>query len=101
MAPLIARLTSKGQFTLPRRLREALGVKPGDYVALTPTADGVLISAAEVAVRRPTDETLVVLVRQLGEQVERQGIVDEAQLDDAIAVSKRQAYEQRYGGRAP
>jgi bifunctional DNA-binding transcriptional regulator/antitoxin component of YhaV-PrlF toxin-antitoxin module len=30
MAPLIARLTSKGQFTLPRRLREALGVKPGD-----------------------------------------------------------------------
>jgi AbrB family looped-hinge helix DNA binding protein len=101
MAPLIARLTSKGQFTLPRRLREALGVKPGDYVALTPTAAGVLISAAEIAMKRPTDETLVELVQQFGEQLERQGIVDEEQLDDAITMAKRQAYEQRYGGRAP
>ena len=100
MAPLIARLTSKGQFTLPRRLREALGVKPGDYLALTTTTDGVLIRAAEVGIRGQNEQALVEIVRELGEQLARQGIVEEEQLDEAIAIAKRQAYEREYGVRA-
>lgn len=28
----MSRVTSKGQITLPKRLREALGIKPGDDV---------------------------------------------------------------------
>ena len=99
MAPLLARLTSKGQFTLPRRLREVLGVKPGDYVALTPTPDGILIRA--VAPDRGSDgeRALVELVRALGEQLERDGITDEDRLDEAIAEAKRRAYQLEYGGR--
>ena len=52
MAPILVRLTSKGQFTLPRKLRENLGVRPGDYMALTPTPEGVLITPAEAHVKR-------------------------------------------------
>lgn len=100
VAPIITRLTSKGQFTLPRRLREALGVEPGDYVALTPTAGGVLISAAEVAARKPQGEALMALVRSLGERLEDEGIVEEEQLDEAVAASKREVYRRRYGGRS-
>lgn len=100
MTSLIARLTARGQFTLPRRLREALGVKPGDYVALTPTADGVLISAADAAAEQQHEAALMELVRELGGQLERQGIVEESGLDDAIAAAKREVYEHRYGGRA-
>ncbi len=101
MAPVITRLTSKGQFTLPYRLREALGVKPGDYVALTPTANGVLITAAEIVAKQPGEEALTELVRELGQRLEREGIREEDQLDEAIAAAKREAYNSRYGGRVP
>lgn len=100
MAPIITRLTSKGQFTLPRRFREALGVEPGDYVALIPTADGILISAAEIAAREPREEALMALVRSLGERLEDQGIIEEEQLDEAVAASKRELYERQYGRRS-
>jgi len=74
VAPLITRLNSKGQLTLPRRLRGALGVKPGDYLALTPTEAGVLITAAaELHEGRP-ETALAELVRSLGEQLEREGM---------------------------
>jgi AbrB family looped-hinge helix DNA binding protein len=35
-----AKITSKGQITLPAEVREALGVQPGDRVAFLPEADG-------------------------------------------------------------
>ena len=101
MAPLLARLTSKGQFTLPRRLREALGVKPGDYVALTPTSDGILIRAVVSDRGLDGERALAELVRALSEQLERDGITEEDQLDEAIAEAKRRAYQLEYGGRAP
>jgi AbrB family looped-hinge helix DNA binding protein len=40
-----ATLTSKGQLTLPKRVRDALGLKPGDQV------DFVLDASGEVRVR--------------------------------------------------
>jgi len=40
-----ATLTSKGQLTLPKKVREALGLKPGDQV------DFVLDAAGEVRLR--------------------------------------------------
>ena len=35
-----AKVTSKGQITLPAEVRDALGVKPGDRVAFLPGPDG-------------------------------------------------------------
>lgn len=35
-----AKLTSKGQITLPASVRDALGVKPGDKVMFLPGANG-------------------------------------------------------------
>ncbi len=100
MAPLITRLTSKGQFTLPKELREALGVAPGDYLALTLTPEGVLVSAAEISTRQQGDLALRKLVQEIGKQLEARGIVDEEQLDTAIDEIKREVYGQRYGRRA-
>ena len=39
----LSRLTVKGQCSLPRRIREYLGVKPGDHVAFVVTEHGVLV----------------------------------------------------------
>lgn len=101
MTPLVKRLTSKGQFTLPRELRQRLGVGPGDYVALTPTDEGVLITAVEVGVKRQGEAILVELVREIGRHLEAQGITEEEQLDAAIETAKREAFERHYGQRPP
>jgi AbrB family looped-hinge helix DNA binding protein len=93
----VARLSARGQFTLPRHLRDLLGVKPGDYVTLTPTADGVLISPSDPAARRPGEAALIQLVREIGAQLEEQGVTDEEQLDEEIKRSKREAFELTYG----
>jgi AbrB family looped-hinge helix DNA binding protein len=38
-----AKITSKGQLTLPREIRRALGVGPGDQVAFEVTTQGVVV----------------------------------------------------------
>jgi AbrB family looped-hinge helix DNA binding protein len=38
-----AKVTSKGQLTLPRAVRRALGVGPGDQVAFDVTREGVTV----------------------------------------------------------
>ena len=37
-----ATLTSKGQITIPKQLREALGLKPGDCISFELIGDGVV-----------------------------------------------------------
>jgi AbrB family looped-hinge helix DNA binding protein len=46
MADYLAKLTAKGQMTLPHAVRKALGVKPGDHVQLEPTKDGAFLMRA-------------------------------------------------------
>ena len=36
-------LTSKGQTTLPKVIRESLRLKPGDRIAFTPLPDGTVL----------------------------------------------------------
>lgn len=40
MAPVEAKVTAKGQITLPSRVRESLGVGPGDKVVFVEGRDG-------------------------------------------------------------
>lgn len=39
-------ITSKGQVTIPKKVREFLGVKPGESVDFEPTADGRVVLVA-------------------------------------------------------
>lgn len=45
----IATLTSKGQITLPRPIRQALGVDSGDKVAFDFNGSSIVVTRAEVA----------------------------------------------------
>jgi AbrB family looped-hinge helix DNA binding protein len=40
MVEYLAKITAKGQMTLPIGVRRVLGVEPGDHVRLEPTGDG-------------------------------------------------------------
>jgi AbrB family looped-hinge helix DNA binding protein len=42
-----ATITSKGQITVPKEIREALGVRPGDRLAFHARGDGTVVVEAE------------------------------------------------------
>jgi len=42
-----ATITSKGQITVPKEIREALGVHPGDRLAFRARGDGTVVVEAE------------------------------------------------------
>jgi AbrB family looped-hinge helix DNA binding protein len=43
-----AKITSKGQITIPKEIRELLGVHPGDQVVFRSTDAGILVEANTV-----------------------------------------------------
>ncbi len=43
MKAQVAKITSKGQITIPAEIRESLGVKPGDKLVFARSADGELV----------------------------------------------------------
>jgi antitoxin PrlF len=43
---ILSRITSKSQTVIPRKIRERLGVKPGDSLRYVETPAGVLIEKA-------------------------------------------------------
>jgi antitoxin PrlF len=51
--PEATTLTSKGQVTVPREIRERMGLKPGDKITFSLLSDGTLIVRPKV--RRVTD----------------------------------------------
>ena len=94
----LAKVTRKGQMTIPQQLRQALGIEPGDYVALRLLMGGVLISKASVTPEVKAEDVLRHLVASLGQVAETRGIREDEDLDAIIEESKRRAYQERYGG---
>lgn len=43
-----SKITSKGQITLPKQIRDLLGVHPGDQVVFRPTEAGIVVEASTV-----------------------------------------------------
>jgi len=66
----ISRLSVRGQFILPKRIRDYLGVGPGDRVALVPIDEGVLVKKAP-------EEPLRELVLAIGREAQAQGLSEE------------------------
>ncbi len=81
-----SRLTVKGQCTLPRRIRDYLGLGPGDQVAFVLTEQGVLVKKLvlrrETAGRRSPAGTLRELVLAIGHVAQVQGLSEEEVEED-------------------
>ena len=73
-----ARITSKGQITVPKAVRDALGVEPGDRLAFRIQADGAVLIEPETVDLRTLRGRLVptlrgVTVEQMDEAIRRGG----------------------------
>jgi len=93
----LAKVTRKGQMTIPQQLRESLDIRPGDYVALRPLMGGILISKASVTPEVQAEDVLRHLVVSLGQAAEERGIREDEDLDAIIEEAQRRAYQERYG----
>jgi AbrB family looped-hinge helix DNA binding protein len=61
------RLTSKGQVTIPKAMREAAGLRPGDVVEFELDGDRIFISRA--AYERAEDHPLIQRLRAAGKHM--------------------------------
>jgi AbrB family looped-hinge helix DNA binding protein len=83
-----AKITSKGQVTLPARLRRELGLKPGDRIEFARNKDGRI----EVLARTRTFAELKGMLPYEGPKLSDDdlvAIVDGARTDRAAEIAKR------------
>lgn len=75
-----SRLTIKGQCTVPRRIRDFLGISPGDRVAFVRTGSFVLVKklvVAETPMQGSREESPRELFLVVGREAQAQGLSEE------------------------
>lgn len=84
----LVRIQEKGQVTLPAGVRQKLGLKKGDLVAVMETEEGVLISPQEIVATKALD--------RIGEVLKEKGV----SLEELIESGREQRgsmIEKQYG----
>ena len=62
------RLTSKGQVTIPKHIREKLGVAPGDEVGFREEGSAIMVENAKMARQDGTEDDFANAVRRFREK---------------------------------
>jgi len=93
----LAKVTRKGQMTIPQSLRKALGIELGDYLVLRPLMGGIFISKASVAAEVKAEDVLRQVAISLGQAAEEHNIREDEDLDTLVERVQEQAYRARYG----
>ena len=94
----LAKVTRKGQMTIPQPLRQALDIEPGDHVVLRPLMGGFLVSKASVTPEVSAEDVLRHLVVSLGKAAEQRGIQEDDDLDALVESVQQHLYQEGYGG---
>ncbi len=76
------RVSSKGQIVLPKKVREKMLVRPGDYLMVEELSDG------GVNIRKRPQTWLEMLTKELRDEVEASGFT-EKDLEEAIKEVRR------------
>ena len=94
---VLAKVTRKGQITIPKELREALGLQTGDYIALRPLMEGVLMSKASISSHLKAEDVVPHVVAHHGAPVSRATAKDK-DLNEAVEEIEEEIYRESTGG---
>jgi AbrB family looped-hinge helix DNA binding protein len=95
---LLAKVTRKGQMTIPKELRESLSLQAGDYVALRPMLDGVLISKATISAHPKTEDASPHLLGPSDRRTPHAGAKGGKDLNEAVEEIEEEIYRESTGG---
>jgi AbrB family looped-hinge helix DNA binding protein len=84
----VSRLQERGQVTIPREIRERLGLEPGDMIAFIEIDQGILISPQEVIAVKALDK--------VGALLKEKGITLEELIESGRGI-RGELIEQEYG----
>ncbi len=87
----LVRVQEKGQVTLPAQVREKLGLKKGDLVAVEQTSNGILITPQQVIAMEALD--------RIGTELKRKGLTLE-KLIESGRQERGSIIEKKYGLRS-
>lgn len=79
----ISRITGKGQVTIPKEIRDRLGLERGEYVVWQPLGESVVMERATVSA-----DDFEALADRIAERFRRKGITRE-DVEDAIRWARR------------
>jgi AbrB family looped-hinge helix DNA binding protein len=99
MAELVlAKVTRKGQMTIPQALRKALDIGPGDYVALRLLEGGVFMSKAAVAPQVKAEDAFPHLLGPSDRRTEAHRAEKDKGLNEAVEEIEEEVYRESTGG---
>lgn len=85
----LARITSKGQITIPKEIRDRLNLKEGDKVIFIEEGDRIIFTTSSMVALREIQEGMK------GE-AEKQGIASEEDVNEMVKGIRREKWEKKY-----
>lgn len=80
----LAKVTGKGQITIPKALREAVGLRDGEYVLLFPQGQGVRLEKAAISPLERFDDLTV----RTEERFKQKGVTAET-VEEAVRWARK------------
>jgi AbrB family looped-hinge helix DNA binding protein len=82
------RVTSKGQVTLPKHIRERLGIAPGDDIGFREEGQAVIVEKVDEPKKVNAGEALVSALRSFGDKARREGWTSGVTSDDIMHMTR-------------
>lgn len=89
MPEYLTRVTSKGQVTIPKAVRDRYGIEEGDYLVFDPQDDQLVVRKGTMVATSPADDRdFEALADRIADQFEERGIT-RADVEEVIRWARK------------